>query len=70
MKPQCSRTTFRTQTGTFKEAATNNNHTNMQKYTKTVTAYIKKCTDNVTVTKTPPHVPTRSHGLQQRSVDY
>lgn len=52
MLPQCSRTAFRTQTGTFKEAATNNNHTNLQTYTKTVTAYIKKCTDNVTVTKT------------------
>ncbi len=36
----------------FKEAATYNNHTDLQEYTETVTAYIKKCTDNVTVTKT------------------
>ncbi len=36
----------------FKEAATYNNHTDLQEYTETVTAYIKKCMDNVTVTKT------------------
>ncbi len=36
----------------FKEAATYNNHTNLQEYTETVTAYIKKCIDDVTVTKT------------------
>ncbi len=36
----------------FKEAATNNNHTDLQEYTETVTAYIKKCMDDVTVTKT------------------
>ncbi len=36
----------------FKEAATYNNHTDLQEYTETVTAYIKKCIDNVTVTKT------------------
>ncbi len=35
----------------FKEAATYNNHTDLQ-YTETVTAYIKKCIDDVTVTKT------------------
>ncbi len=36
----------------FKEAATYNNHTDLQEYTVTVTAYIKKCMDDVTVTKT------------------
>ncbi len=36
----------------FKEAATYNNHTELQEYTETVTAYIKKCIDDVTVTKT------------------
>ncbi len=36
----------------FKEAATYNNHTDLQEYTETVTAYIKKCMDDVTVTKT------------------
>ncbi len=35
----------------FKEAATYNNHTDLQ-YTETVTSYIKKCIDDVTVTKT------------------
>ncbi len=36
----------------FKEAATYNNHTDLQEYTETVTANIKKCMDDVTVTKT------------------
>ncbi len=36
----------------FKEAATYHDHTDLQEYTKTVTAYIKKCIDDVTVTKT------------------
>ncbi len=36
----------------FKKAATYNNHTDLQEYTETVTAYIKKCIDDVTVTKT------------------
>ncbi len=36
----------------FKEAATYNNHTDLQEYTETVTAYIKKGIDDVTVTKT------------------
>ncbi len=36
----------------FKEAATYNNHTDLQEYTETVTAYIKTCMDDVTVTKT------------------
>ncbi len=36
----------------FKEAATYNNHTDLQEYTETVTAYIKNCIDDVTVTKT------------------
>ncbi len=36
----------------FKEAATYNNHTDLQEYTETVTAYIKKCIDDVTVAKT------------------
>ncbi len=36
----------------FKEAATYNNHTDLKEYTETVTAYIKKCMDDVTVTKT------------------
>ncbi len=34
------------------EAATYNNHTDLQEDTETVTAYIKKCIDDVTVTKT------------------
>ncbi len=36
----------------FKEVATYNNHTDLQEYTETVTAYIKYCIDDVTVTKT------------------
>ncbi len=36
----------------FKEAATYNNHTDLHEYTETVTADIKKCIDDVTVTKT------------------
>ncbi len=36
----------------FKEAAPYNNHTYRQEYTETVTAYIKKCIDDETVTKT------------------
>ncbi len=36
----------------FKEVATYNNHTDLHEYTETVTAYIKKCMDDVTVTKT------------------
>ncbi|KAL0199309.1 hypothetical protein M9458_007849, partial [Cirrhinus mrigala] len=33
-------------------SATYNNHTDLHEYTETVTAYIKKCIDDVTVTKT------------------
>ncbi len=36
----------------FKEAATYNIHTDLQEYTESLTAYIKKCIDDVTVTKT------------------
>ncbi len=36
----------------FKEVTTYNNHTDLQEYTETVTAYIKKCIYDVTVTKT------------------
>ncbi|KAL0152069.1 hypothetical protein M9458_052623, partial [Cirrhinus mrigala] len=36
----------------FREAATYNNHTDLHEYTETVTAYIKKFIDDVTVTKT------------------
>ncbi len=36
----------------FKEAANYHDHTDLQEYTETVTAYIKKCMDDVTVTKT------------------
>ncbi len=44
----------------FKEAATYNNHTDLQEYTETVTAFIKKCIDDVTVTKT---ITTRAIGM-------
>ncbi|KAL0159498.1 hypothetical protein M9458_043223, partial [Cirrhinus mrigala] len=54
----------------FKEAATYNNHTDLQEYTETVTAYIKKCIDDVTVTKTittranqKPWMTAEVHGL-------
>ncbi len=36
----------------FKVTATYNNHTDLQEYIETVTAYIKKCIEDVTVTKT------------------
>ncbi len=36
----------------FKQAATYNNTTDLQAYSDTVTAYITKCIDDVTVTKT------------------
>ncbi len=53
MPAQHWRTASRTQTGTcLKRTATYNNHTDLQEYTETVTAYIKKCIDDVTVTKT------------------
>ncbi len=51
MLPQCCMTAF-SDWNMFKEAATYNNHTDLQEYTETVTAYIKKCIDDVTVTKT------------------
>ncbi|KAI2651673.1 hypothetical protein H4Q32_019814 [Labeo rohita] len=35
----------------FKQAATYNNTTDLQEYAETVTAYINKCTEDVTVTK-------------------
>ncbi len=35
----------------FKQAATYNNTTDLQEYSETVTAYITKCIDDVTVTK-------------------
>ncbi len=54
----------------FKEAATYNNHTDLQEYTETVTAFIKKCIDDVTVTKTittranqKPWMAAEVHGL-------
>ncbi|KAI2645345.1 hypothetical protein H4Q32_028858 [Labeo rohita] len=54
----------------FKEAATYNNHTDLQEYRETVTAYIKKCIDDVTVTKTittranqKPWMTAEVHGL-------
>ncbi|KAJ8336082.1 hypothetical protein SKAU_G00394250 [Synaphobranchus kaupii] len=36
----------------FKQAATYNNHTDIEEYTDTVTSYISKCIDDVTHTKT------------------
>ncbi|KAL0150730.1 hypothetical protein M9458_053953, partial [Cirrhinus mrigala] len=36
----------------FKQAATYNNTTDLQEYSETVTAYINKCTEDVTVSKT------------------
>ncbi len=36
----------------FKQAATHNNTTDLQEYSETVTAYITKCIDDITVTKT------------------
>ncbi len=62
MLPQHYRTVFSAQTGTYKEAATYNNHTDLQEYTETVTAYIKKCMDDVTVTKTITTRANKSHG--------
>ncbi len=49
----------------IKEAATYNNHTDLQEYTETVTAYIKKCIDDMTVTKTnqKPWMTTEVSGL-------
>ncbi|KAL0154639.1 hypothetical protein M9458_048902 [Cirrhinus mrigala] len=45
----------------FKQAATYNNTTNLQEYAETVTAYINKCTEDVTVTKTITVYPGISH---------
>ncbi len=42
----------------FKKTATYNNHTDLQEYTETVTAYIKNCIADGTVTKT---ITTRSN---------
>ncbi len=46
----------------FKQAAPNNNTTDLQEYSETVTAYITKCIDDVTVTKSSLSGPTRSRG--------
>ncbi len=46
----------------FKQAATYNNTTDLQEYTETVTAYITKCIDDVTVTRLSLSGPTRSRG--------
>ncbi len=43
----------------FKEAATYNNHTDLQEYTETMTAYCLNCIDDVTVTKTITTRPNR-----------
>ncbi len=43
---------FDTDWDMFKQAATYNNTTDLQEYSETVTAYITKCIDDVTVTKT------------------
>ncbi|KAL0150126.1 hypothetical protein M9458_054553 [Cirrhinus mrigala] len=66
----------------FREAATYNNHTDLHQYTETMTAYTKKCTDDVAVTKTittranqKPWKTAKVHGLLKtrddafRSVD-
>ncbi|KAL0153661.1 hypothetical protein M9458_051026 [Cirrhinus mrigala] len=47
----------------FREAATYNNHTDLHEYTETVTTYIKKCIDDVTVTKTIKQA--KSCGIKQ-----
>jgi hypothetical protein len=39
----------------FKEAATHNNHTDIEEYKDTVTSYMCKCIDNVTSTKIHHH---------------
>ncbi len=56
----------------FKEAATYKKHTDLQEYTETVTAYIKNCIDDVTVTKTitthanqQPWMTAEVRGLQK-----
>ncbi len=58
MLPQHCRTASRTQTGTCLKRRPPNNHTDLQEYTETVTAYIKNGIDDVTVTKT---IPTRAN---------
>ncbi len=51
----------------FKQAATYNNTADLQEYTETVTAYITKCIDDVTVTKTITVWANQSRGWQGRS---
>ncbi|KAK3509979.1 hypothetical protein QTP70_024322 [Hemibagrus guttatus] len=42
----------------FREAATNGNTTNLEEYTSSVTSYISKCIDDVTISKS---ITTRSN---------
>ncbi len=53
----------------FKQAATYNNTTDLQEYTETVTAYITKCIDDVTVTKTITVRANQKPWLTGRSTD-
>ncbi len=52
----------------FKEAATYNNHTDLQEYSETVTAYIKSALMMWQLPRPSPHGQTRSLGWQQRFV--
>ncbi|KAK3554841.1 hypothetical protein QTP86_000886 [Hemibagrus guttatus] len=49
----------------FREAATNGASINLEEYTTSVTSYISKCIDDVTVSKTI----TSNHMLQPETVD-
>ncbi|KAK2882761.1 hypothetical protein Q8A73_021694 [Channa argus] len=46
----------------FREAATNGDSINLEEYTSTVTSYISKCVDDVTISKPSLHAPTGSRG--------
>ncbi|KAI4898267.1 hypothetical protein NFI96_029825 [Prochilodus magdalenae] len=46
----------------FRAAATYNNTTDLEEYTSSVTSYISKCIDDVTVSKTITTHPNQNHG--------
>lgn len=50
----------------FRDAATLGNHINLEEYISSVTSFISKCVDDVMITKTIKHFPTRKCGWMAR----
>ncbi|KAL0151459.1 hypothetical protein M9458_053245, partial [Cirrhinus mrigala] len=54
----------------FRQAATYNNHTDLQEQAETVTAYIKMCIDEVTITKTITMPANQKPWMTAKFVDW